>query len=154
MVFVNEIVSEEDIQKNNLDALLAEFQAYSWREGRPSTFTHAWTIDRERNIYFLPVKSVEETGQSGRLQPTRGKICILNWENSRIQLLISRDANSSVDYKAPIFRIIWDLLELDASAAPNLPRREIVKVLKEALTVFGDDGAHLQVPNTLVEFKF
>jgi hypothetical protein len=154
MPFMNEIVSEEDINKYALDELMREFRPFAWHEGRPSTFVHAWTIDRDRDIYFIPVKTVEEVGPSGRPEPTRRKVCILNWQGKRVRALINLAAESSVRFSEPLFRIVWELLELDTSQLPNVPRSEIIQVLKEALTVFGHHGAHRQIPSTVVEFKF
>lgn len=154
MAFVNEIVSEENIKKYDLDALMREFSSFAWREGRPSTFVHAWTIDRERDIYFIPVQTVEEVGQSGRPQPTQRKICILDWQGKRVRLMIDRAAGSSVKHADSPFRIVWELLQLDTSHIPDVAHNEVIDVLKAALTAYGNFGAHRQVPNTVVEFKF
>ena len=154
MAFVNEIVSEEDIKKFGLDELMREFRSYTWRNGRPSTFVHAWTIDRGRGIFFVPVKVVEEIGPSGRPEPTRRDICILGWQGKRVQLTIDRGAGSSVQFADSPFRIVWELVDINTSQIPEMPREEIIGVLKEALTVFGHDGVHWQVPNTVVEFSF
>lgn len=154
MAFVNEIVSEEDIKEYGLDELMREFSPWPWREGRPVTFVHAWTIDRERDIYFVLVKSVEEVGQSGRPQPTPKKVCILGWHGKRVRLTIDRAKGSSVMVNEVPFRIVWDLVDLDASQLPDVSRSELVQVLKEALTTYGQMGVHYQVPNTVVEFTF
>jgi len=154
MAFVNEIVSEEDIKKYGLDELMKEFCSWAWREGRPATFVHAWTIDRSRDIYLVFVKSIEEVGQSGRPQPTTKKVCVLSWQGKRVQFTIDRAKGSSSMLDEVPFRIVWELVQLDVSQLPDVPRGEIVNAVKEALAVFGHRGSHRQVPNTVVDFTF
>jgi hypothetical protein len=153
MAFENEIPSEEDIREYGLDELKKEFDEWGWRDGRPAAFFHSWTIDRERDLYFLPVKTIEESRDAGIPEPTTRRICILNWKGQRIQLLLDRVGCSKSFSDSP-FRIVWDLLGLDLSSAPALKSEEVDRVLKEALTAYGYRGAHKQVPNTIVEFKF
>jgi hypothetical protein len=154
MAFVNELVSEEEIRQYGLDELMKEFRPFAWRDGRPTTFEHAWTIDRSRGIFFIPVKTIEEVGQSGRPQPTRKKICILNWKGRRAQLTIDRAAGSSISYSDAPFRIVWDLVDLDTTQLPDVPREEMIQTIKDALRAYGDFGAYRDVPNTEVSFEF
>lgn len=153
MAFVNEFVSEEDIKKYSLDDLKKEYDPWNWRDGRPPAFRHAWTIDRERDIYFMPVKMIEETGPSGRSEPTTRDICILNLGGRGIRLTINR-VGSSTSFSDSPFHVEWNLLEIDTSSVPDIPKDTIVQVLKEALTAHGYRGVFRQVPNTIVEFKF
>ncbi|WP_037588120.1 hypothetical protein [Stenoxybacter acetivorans] len=159
MAFVNEIVSEEDIQKYGLDELMSDFNPFSlyWRKNikeRPSTFRHAWTIDRERNIYFMLVKRIDETGPSGRPEPTNKSIFILDFQGRRVCITVER-AYCSPSFSDNPFQIVWDLLEIDASAVPKMPKTEVIDILKEALLVYGYEGAKYQkVPNTVVKFNF
>ena len=154
MGFVNEIVSEEDIETHGLDDLYAEFSPLKWRDGRPATFKHAWTVDRERSFYFAVVKQVEETGPSGRSEPTQKYVCVLNCQGSRVLIETRRTSNSSVLFSDSPFRIVWELLAINTSQLPQVPREHVIGILKEALTVFGHRGAHRQVPNTVVQFSF
>jgi hypothetical protein len=154
MAFVNEIVSEEDIRKYRLDELMHHFRSFAWRSGRPSTFTHTWTIDRERDVYFIPVKTIEEIGPSGRPEPTRRRVCILNWQGTRVELTIDRAAGSSSNHSDSPFRIVWELISIDQSQLSDVSREEVLRVLKEALVAYGDYGLHGQVPDTVIEFKF
>jgi hypothetical protein len=154
MAFVNEIVSEEDVQKNGLDQLLTEFNQFSWQDGRPLGFIHAWTVDRERNIFYLPVQTVEVVGPSGRPEPTTKKVGILNWQGKSIRLIINRTPESSSRFKESPFKIIWELVEIDLTQVADVPVTKVLQVLKEALITYGHRGAHHQVNNTIVEFTF
>jgi hypothetical protein len=153
MAFENEIPSEEDIREYGLDDLKKEFDEWGWRDGRPAAFFHSWTIDRERDLYFLPVKTIEESRDAGIPEPTTRRICILNWKGQRIQLLLDRVGCSKSFSETP-FRVAWNLLEIDLSSVPEVPKEEIIRALREALVVYGYRGAYRQVPNTVVEFWF
>lgn len=155
MPFVNELVSEEDNMKYGLDELLAEFNAFKWKQGRPPGFSPAWTIDRERDMYFVPVKSIEETGPSGRPEPTAMTSWILNWRGRRALFTIERVwAASSRDFRDSPFRVVWDLKSCDTSGMSDVSREQVIGWLKEALTAYGHFGAKGQVPNTVVSFMF
>lgn len=153
MAFVNEIVSEKDAQNFGLDELKREFDQWAWRDGRPEGFVHAWTIDNEHGIWLVLVKSIEEVGPSGRPEPTTKSVFILDWNGLRIRFLMDRVSCSSSFSDTP-FHVVWNLIEMDAPTALGLPRDAVLSALKEALIAYGYRGAHRQVPNTLVEFKF
>jgi hypothetical protein len=155
MAFVNEIVSEEDIRKYGLDELLAEFNPFKWKRGRPPGFVPAWTIDRERGIYFGLVKSIEESGPSGRPEPTGRTSWILNCQGRRAQFTVERvwEAGSRELTDSP-FRVVWDLKWADTSGMPNVSQEQAIGWVKEALTVYDHAGAKGQVPNTVVSFMF
>ena len=155
MSFVNEIVSEKDIQKYKLDELKKEFNPYTWMNGRPRGFWHVWTIDRERNIYFMLVKMVEEVGPSGRPEPTSKSIFILNIQGVNVRVLLDR-IRCPKSFSDTPFIIGWSLLEISTSAGLDLSRTgAVIQILKEALTIYGYRGAYSkQAPNTTVEFDF
>ena len=156
MAFVNEITSEEDIQKYGLDELKREYfpSDCEWINGRPPAFRHAWTIDRERDIYFMPVKMVTEIGGSGRPEPTNRTIAHLNFQGRRVPMIIERTYCSHSFTDNP-FRIFWDLVKIDTSKAPEIPEATVISVLKEALTTFGYSGAKRErSAGTIVEFGF
>jgi hypothetical protein len=53
MPFVNEYVSDDDIEKYRLDELWLRY--HPEYKSVPSIYRHNWTIDRERNTYFMVV---------------------------------------------------------------------------------------------------
>ncbi|WP_459873702.1 hypothetical protein [Endothiovibrio diazotrophicus] len=151
MVFVNEIVSEEEVKIENLDALHKKYNPMGWRKGRPVGFSHSWTIDRDLGSYFIVLCSIREIGQTGNPQPTGKKLCVLKWRGTLIRIVIELDPGSSSEFKETPFMNIWNLLEIDA---PDASRSEVVSILKEALKVYGYRGAFRQIRNTVVEFNF
>ncbi|MBL0917474.1 MAG: hypothetical protein IBJ14_02120 [Hydrogenophaga sp.] len=154
MGFVNELVSQQDISTYRLDELFREFSPFRWRNGRPSVFVHAWTVDRGRGAYFIPVKSVETVGPSGRPEPTNGKTCVLIWQERRLVATIDRANTKLFAPDGTPTILVWRLVELDASQFDDASNCDVLKVLKEALTVYGHRGIHKQVPGTIVEFDF
>jgi hypothetical protein len=150
MAFVNEFVSEEDIQRFDLDELSPNW----WGEGRPPKwFRHAWTIDRERDLWLIEAKMIKQVGRSNRSKPTTKSIFILDWQGQRIRFLLDYAGSSDAFSDAPFHRK-WSLLEKHIPATLDVPRQTVLSVLKEALVVYGLRGAHRQVPNTLVTFSF
>ncbi|WP_037585256.1 hypothetical protein [Stenoxybacter acetivorans] len=156
MAFVNERVSEEDIQKYGLDELMREFFPFDreWKNGRPSGFWYSWTIDRNRGIYFLITKTITETGDSGRPEPTNKRIAILNFQGKRISLIIKR-TYCSPSFSDNPFLVAWSLLEINTLEVHEIDRTNIIDILKEALSVYGYRGAYSnRATNVVVKFNF
>ncbi|WP_037585994.1 hypothetical protein [Stenoxybacter acetivorans] len=156
MAFVNEIVSEEDIQKYGLDELMRGFfpSDREWKNGRPSGFWHAWTIDRDKDIYFIMAKTIMETGMSGRPEPTNKRVAVLNFQRRRVPLIIER-THCPHSFSDNPFLLAWDLLEIDISNVPEMSKESVIAVLKEALTIYEYDGAYSKkIPNAVVKFSF
>lgn len=147
MAFVNEYVSEEDIQKYGLDDLFANYDPFGLKDGGHPGFNHAWTIDRDSNIYFMPVHTVTEIGRSGRDEAMGTTIFVLNINGVAYEAHLAKAPESSRSLSTNPFRIIWDLKKpLDDFCS--------LSVLKEALNVYGYWGIKKQIPNTIVEFNF
>lgn len=153
MAYINELVSEEDIQRFGLDEIKRKHDPWSWRDGRPEGFIHAWTIDRERNLFFMPVKIVEEVGPSGRPEPTSKQICILSYNDALITFVLER-TKCSKSFSDNPFQVAWKLLKLDMPAGIDLAKDTILLKIKAALEVYGYRGAHRHIPNTVTEFYF
>jgi hypothetical protein len=154
MAFVNEIVSEDEVKQLGLDAVVAKFDRKYWRKGRPVGFSHNWTIDRERDIFLMQVKIVETTGATGLATPSRRSVWILVWHGVIIRVELEKLAESSSAFTDSPFRVVWGLFALDSTEIPGIPKQEVLRVLKDALEVYGFWGAHRQLPNTIVEFRF
>lgn len=154
MTFVNEFVPEEDVKKYDLDGLLNSYNPYSLNKLPHAGFKHSWTVDRERGGYFLPVKTVEEVGASGRNEPTNRKIFVLGWQDKTFSVELALSPETSSKIHAVPFKIVWELVRITPSELPDVLTKEILEIAKEALAVYGLWGVHRQVPNTSVEFKF
>lgn len=154
MPFLNELVSEADVQEQRLDELRAHYSSWSWRDGRPPGFVHDWTVDRSRGIYLLFVKWIEEAGPSGRPEPTRSSIWILDVGGSRIRIVLEKTERSSGSFRESPFLVEWKLRETSIPRECQLEQAALIGVLKEALAVYGYRGALRQIENTVVQFAF
>lgn len=131
MGFVNEYISDADVEKYNLKAIDEKFI---------SGGTHArdWTIDRERNIYLRNVAM-------GRgLEPGGNKVNLsyqttwtLYWRGDlltmRLDLLDGKGGCGEPGWSH--WRLVW----LEGEHA-EIGRREVLEVLKEALLAYKDFG--------------
>lgn len=146
MAFVNEYISDEDIKNYEIEKVWLSFNAQYIGKSRPAGFRFQWTIDRERNIYFMVVAG------GGRADHEDGTACVLNWHGRQTTVRINEADGSSANLNDRPFKIIWELL--NTPSLDSVSNQEILGALKEALTAYGYEGARLQVPSTIVEFKF
>lgn len=143
MAFVNEYATQDDIEKFKLDDLCKRW----WGEV-PPRHRHAWTFDRTRDAFYIPMRS----GREWNSNSTRA---VLFYRGVELAVDVAlADGSSGMLNESP-FRVIWELERISFPfSAPPIPREEIIPVLKEALSAYGYRGIHRQLPNTVVEFKF
>lgn len=153
-MFINEIVSEEDVGKYCLDELKKEHDPWAWRNGRPEGFWHAWTVDRDNDIYFYPLKVIDEIGPSGRSEPTNKTTSIICIKGVVIKLIVERVYCSASFADSP-FRVVWGVEWVEEFMSPDISKDDLVAVLKEALSVYGYRGAYGRaVAGIVVGFNF
>ena len=146
MGFVNEFASNDDIEKFNLVGLLDKYRPTS--KGRQFELSPpAFTIDRKRNIFFIPYdQGREEVGN---------RIYALLWIDGQPNAVeIDLVKGSSGNIKDVPFKLVWKLVGLYVQKNVSESRETIIEILKEALRAYGYRGVYMQVPNTIVEFKF
>lgn len=145
MAFVNEFVSEEDVKKYDLDKIWDIYHPFSKGEP-PLGFRYTWTIDKEKNIFLIPVAS-------GREEYSNRVTCVLWWNGTRLTIKIDLAAESSSKLSDTPFKRIWELVEVCQRTDFSEPREKVISILKEALITYGYRGADRQISNTIVEFK-
>lgn len=147
MAFANEYASDEDIEKYDLNGIWDKY--HPARKGkyylgqRPS-----FTIDRERNIYFKPIRS-------GRFDESNLTTALI-WINGR-HVIVELDyigGLNSKGLKTDPYRIRWKLVEYHPDPDVLESKKQIMAILNEALIVYGYSGARKQLPNTIVEFIY
>lgn len=151
MSFINEFVAEEDARKYGLDELKAKLDPWIWRDGRPSTFQHSWTIDRESGVFLMQAHALEQIGASGRLQPTLQKLYVLDIGGQRAQFVLEGHWTSTQEKPVPIR---WHLVSDDLSEIRNMSREVVLDYLRSALSAYGLMGVYMQEQKTAVEFDF
>ena len=122
MAFINEHIPEEVKAKFT-------FPVSTRPDGSKPTLWK-WTIDRERNIYLV-LTGVLGGGVSGT-QPTDQYV--LNWDNLQIRFEGNCDISGDVETK---YSLLWKVRNVDFPSGNDEKRKEIYKVIEEALNAKG-----------------
>ena len=146
MAFVNEYISDEDVEKYGIAQLREELHAnYATREH------WEWTRDRERDAYLMRLRNL------GRdLEP---ELWLL-YEKSRYCAVMLHDAGGSIKLSERPFRMLWHFDGFDEAWPKRCPvpaeeeQPQVIQLLKEALTAYGYAGMRKQLPETIVSFNF
>ena len=153
MAFVNERVSEEDIQRYGLDELVGAANKDRWKKGRPIVFIHTWTIDRERDAFFVRiVRKMTSDTISGIAMPTGEEVCALILKGHQHRFLITRMPESSKDQSEVPYKLVWKISALDNANDSESTKSQAGKLVREALAVRCEHGPFSQVPNTVTSF--
>lgn len=155
MAFINEYISEADVTKYGLDEFIKSWQGgdFAWRNGRPSSFRHSWTIDRDRDAYLLCMGMISEVGLSGRPEPRPPTHFVLFLRGTQYRVLLEPFTNSDNIHHKP-FRKVWCLMHFDSPRDSVETRDHVLCLLKEALLIYGHAGVWSQIPDLIVDFKF
>jgi hypothetical protein len=136
MAFVNEVVSDADIDKYKLP--------FAKGGGR------YWTRDAERDFYLWGGLS----GNPAYGEMTQGHFCLfIDRQLLRISLV---PGNGSMKYSETPFIVSWrSIIGIEPTDLGGVGEDRIVSVLKEALHTYGDDGETNQYARDLcVVFEF
>ena len=136
MAFVNEVVSDADIEAYGLEL----------EKGRG----HWWTRDRERDLYLWG----GESGNPAFGEEIEGRF-VLYISSKQVKIAISF-GEWSKNWHAKPYVITWDkLLWVDPPDWAGLDRQLVIRLLKEALIVYGRDGRlNRNTPDRVVRFGF
>jgi len=136
MPFVNEVVSDDDIDRYNLPFAKGGGQ---W-----------WTRDQERDLYLWG----GESGNPARDEDIVGRF---NFYIHGIHLKITLELGEwSKDWDAKPYVVAWKkILHLQLPELGGLEQAYTLSLLKEALAAYGADGRRNKgVPERLVLFGF
>lgn len=142
MPFVNEYISEDDLNKSGIEEVWLRYHPIYKRTDRerPKSFRFSWTVDHERNIYFAIL--------TGPDRDEHYMTCLLSVKDERVIIYLRLSGDGSNRYSDVPYKRVWELKNNSKYDA------ELLSILKEALSVYGCDGIERQVPNTVVEFLF
>ncbi|XPV69493.1 MAG: hypothetical protein ACNI25_02715 [Halarcobacter sp.] len=140
MAFVNEYMTEEDIEKYQYFELKSK---YTGKEVNRKTSPHSkpyWVIDRERDVWFIKITFVGDPSWNG-LQTTGEEIWILHYKGTNIEVRLFRPLREgSIKFTDRPFIKIWELLSITPESLNEISNKELRELIKEALTVFGQHG--------------
>ncbi len=144
MTFVNEYASEEDVKNYKLEDVMLRYHAVHKKTGYP--YGYKWTIDREKETYLMSVKS-------GKEERSNRQTWILKIKGHEIEIVTDRVGKAQKYTDVP-YVANWDLVTITPKHIESLSYEEIITILKEALTVYGDNGVDEFVKEPVVKFNF
>lgn len=157
MAFATERISEEDIEKYDLLKPSNEI-CEKYHQGElscASLNSRSWCIDRERGIWLFSVCSIT-IGDPRDMNYSGEDIWLLHYKGKDIEIDL-RDINNENTGKKVTdnpFRIIYEL-ESIRSDIGNIPKHEIVDILKEILNEFkGGVSVTTSVPKENIRVTF
>lgn len=159
MTFVNEHINDEDIEKFQIDELMNNVQSKnSKREKKPfpsRNYKHHWTIDKEREIWFMWTDTPNDPLEPSRY--TGERFFVLTYKGKSIEVVLRKVfKESSRKLTDNPFNIVWSLDRITPEFIEELSYEEIIELIKEALSVYGTRGIKTPVPfkNIIVTCKF
>lgn len=159
MAFVNEYISDKNIKKFQIYELMNNVQSKnSKRQKKPfpdKYYKHHWTIDKEREIWFMWTDTPNDPLEPSRY--TGERFFILNYKGESIEVVLRKifDESSRKLTDNP-FHIVWSLDRITPESIEELSYKEIIELVKEALCVYGTAGIKTSEPfeNIVVTCKF
>ena len=156
MAFVTERISEEDIKKYDLLKPSNEI-CEKYHQGElscASLNSRSWCIDRERGIWLFSVRSIT-IGDPRDMNYSGEDIWLLHYKGKDIEIDL-RDINNENTGKKVTdnpFRIIYEL-ESIRSDIGDIPKHEIVDILKEILNEFKRGAIIDSIPRENIQVTF
>jgi len=138
MAFINEYISEENIEKYQINELRNSYSKY--KNHPKKHHRHHWTIDTEREIWFMWVGVRQDPLDHTRT--TGERFFTLYYKNEHIEVVLRKvfEESSVKNIENPYY-ITWKLDHIKKpSNLKNIEEKEIIEVLEEALNVYGPEG--------------
>jgi hypothetical protein len=147
MAFVNEYISDEDMEKYKIIDMYKS-STLNWNHVDEGLMKghYAWTINKERNIYLIPMAH-------GRFEESNQRYFVLWWKGVLLGATVA-SVGGGVNHIERTGSEVWDLLRLRKPENFLVPDAEIIPVLKEALVVFQYNGIHSPMHDYKVTFTF
>jgi len=146
MAFINEYISEEDIEKYDLKKLIEKYKRYN---SSPRLDDIEWTIDKENDIWLIFFGREHDPKMDHGF--TKEHIFILYYKGKYIEARLWGEVNGSLKNLSNPFFVDWKLLSLSPNSFKNLDTEIIKQVLCDALKIYGRFGMFDQRHEGLVE---
>ena len=138
MAFVNEYISQEDIEKYDLIELMNYY--YELDYSGPFNPKHrklSWTVDKERNIWLLDAISRHlpdhREGWTGEVY------FVLYYKGRKIEIVLEAIGGDKTLDPIPYVWKVLRIKEEDIKGFDKKDKQEMFKVLQEALSEYGLD---------------
>jgi len=155
MAFLNERISDEDIEKYTLMDVWNRYKLDEKIKVLNSDKPYSFAINRENNQWLIYLARVKHESWEPKHQSYTDEHIFLFYYNSviyEIRLIRKKyEAKfAEVGHKVLLRTIAWDLKSIEPT--PN--DSNILKALKQALTVYGERGLSSQDKEHLIECNF
>ena len=139
MAFVNEYISQEDIEKYNLIELMNYYYELDYSGPfNPKYRKLSWTIDKERNIWLLDAISRHlpdhREGWTGEVY------FVLYYKGRKIEIVLEAIGGDKTLDPIPYVWKVLRIKEEDIKGFDKKDKQEMFKVLQEALSEYGLNG--------------
>lgn len=157
MAFITEYISKEDIEKYDLLKPSNEI-CNKYHQGELDWVdlnSRSWCIDRERGIWLFPVRMIT-IGDPRDMEFSGEDIWLLHYRGKDIEIDLRNihNKNTSTKITDNPFKIIYEL-ESIRSDIGDIPKQEIVDILKEILNEFkGGVSVTTSVPKENIRVTF
>lgn len=144
MAFVNEYVSEDDVKKYRLEELLKQFGRLDWIEDPLPGFRLHWTIDRERDVFIMKMRS-------GREEFSNCLTFAMWWKGSILNVELKIGGDGSLVGKVTT---IWSLTKIYYPDGFSGSQAQVAQDLKDALSEYKVSGVTWPVADHEAVFEF
>jgi len=153
MAFVNEYVSQEDIEKYGLDKLYKKYMEITRHKPTIKSDLN-WIIDRERESWFMKVGFYMDPEYDYRM-PTGELIYILHYKDNDIEVNIKRNSKkSSRKLSDNPFKIVFEILSIFPQSLKNTSKDEILELISEAFLIYKERDGYGNLLNTEVNVNY
>jgi hypothetical protein len=136
MAFVNEWISQEDIEKYGLIELCDSYRGdeYKYIGVKEPRRKVDWTIDREREIWMIEMASV--TNPDFHLpSPSQETIFILHYQGKNVEVRLWEDLVSKATDTTPL-TISWKFLAMAPNSINGVDEAALKTIVCEALQTY------------------
>ncbi|BBB26399.1 hypothetical protein [Amphritea japonica] len=144
MSFINEYVTEADIEKYGLFDVKCSAKPSLIKRGLPSGFKYHWTVDKERNIYLM-LLGIGKEEFSNRFK------WVLNIDGMEIVFETDKSSKGSGNIYDRPYLVIWDLIAGNKNNYLNSMNEDEFNILKEAIECFGCFGIVNELDDVVVQ---
>ncbi|MBK8186316.1 MAG: hypothetical protein IPK77_03185 [Cellvibrio sp.] len=150
MAFINQYISEEDMQKYNIREIWKKiYPSHSYKSlDNIATLNgkYSWTVDRARNIFFIMMLS-------GTFESSHLSSSVLSLEGKLVKIVLSSEGGSW-DNNTRNGHQIWGLHSIERLDKSSISDEYILERLKEALKTHQISGIYRLTNTYSVSFTF
>jgi len=146
MAFINEYISDEDVEKYNLKELIDKYKRYTYS---PRLDDINWTVDKENDIWLIYFGREHDPEMDHGF--TREHIFVLYYKGQLIEARLWLEEDSSFNIHTRPYIINWKLLSLTSNSLSSIDMKTLKEILCSALKTYGSLGIFDQTHEGLQE---